>query len=130
MALHFYFDAAKTNMISEGTQVNPDTVTGNGTTGFTSELAIYVGNDSNAKDYEQVSVTAVNDDANVEVKYAPDNAGVPGAYADTLDIGIIAASGQAGDVVKIWRKVTVAAGQASQNRVNIKHRVSAQEFAV
>jgi hypothetical protein len=130
MALHFYFDAVKTNMISEGTQANPDTATGNGTTGFSSESAIYVGNDSVAKRYEQVEVTSINDDASVDVKYAPDNAGAPGVYADSLNVGEIAASGQAGDVVKIWRKVTVAAGQTSQNRVNIKHRASAQEYAV
>jgi len=130
MALHFYFDAGKSNMISEGTQANPDTVTGSGTTGFTDERAIYVGNDSAAKRYESVTVTAVNDDANVDIKYAPDNAGTPGAYADSINLPNIAAAGQAGDVVKIWRKVSVAAGQASQNRTNIKHRVTATEYAV
>lgn len=130
MALHFYFDAGKTNMISEGTQANPDTVTGSGTTGFTNELAIYVGNNSATKRYESVAVTASNDDANVDIKYALDNAGVPGAYADSINLPSMAAAGQAGDVVKIWRKVSVAAGQASQNRTNIKHRVTATEYAV
>lgn len=126
MALHFYFDDAMTNMISEGDMSNPDTATGSGTTGFTEEKAIYVGNDSAAKRYENVEVTAVNDDANVDIQYAPDNAGVPGTYVDILNVGNIAASG----VVKIWRKVIVAAGQASQNRVDIKHRVTGTEYAV
>lgn len=130
MALHFYFDAAKTNKISEGDMSKPDTVTGSGSTGFTDERAIYVGNDSAAKRYEGVTVTAVNDDANVDIKYAPDNAGVAGAYADSLNVGNIAAAGQAGDVVKIWRKVTVASGLPSQNRTNIKHRVTGTEYAV
>ncbi|MHB8182866.1 MAG: hypothetical protein ACYDDN_03820 [Candidatus Desulforudaceae bacterium] len=126
MALHFYFDEAKTNQISEGTWANPDVVTGSGTTGFARELAIYVGNDSAIKRYESVAVTAVNDDAEVDIKYAPDEAGSPGAWADTLALLDIGASG----VIKIWRKVTVAAGLPSQNRINIKHRVTCEEYAV
>lgn len=126
MALHLYFDQAMTNQISEGTMANPDEVTGDGEAGFTDELALYLGNDSAAKRYEGVQITAANDDANVDIKYAPDNNGVPGTYADTLVIGAVAASA----VIKIWRKVTVAPGQPSQNRVNIKHRITGIEYAV
>jgi hypothetical protein len=126
MPLHLYFDQAMTNQVSEGTMANPDQVTGNGQTGFTHELALYLGNPSTTKRYENVQITAVNDDANVDIKYAPDNAGVPGTYADVLTVGAVSAGG----VVKIWRKVTVAPGQAAQNRVNIKHRITGIELVV
>ncbi|NPV72086.1 MAG: hypothetical protein HPY55_15885 [Firmicutes bacterium] len=126
MPLHLYFDKAMTNQISEGTMANPDQVTGDGQAGFTHELALYLGNPSTTKRYENVQITAVNDDANVDIKYAPDNAGAPGTYADVLSVGAVSAGG----VVKIWRKVTVAPGQVAQNRVNIKHRVTGIELVV
>lgn len=126
MALHLYLDPACTNQISEGTGLNPDSCEGSGTTGFVNERKIYLKNNDPAKDYKGVSITAYNDDANVDIKYAPDASGAPGTYADSLVLPDIL---DATTVITIWRKVTVAAGQAAQNRVNIKHRVSATEYA-
>lgn len=128
--LYFYFDAAGTNKVSiGGTMGNPDITTGGGNVGYTSEAPLWVRNDSATKRYEDVTVTAVLDDAIVDKKYALDVAGSPGAYSDSINLPNIAKAGLAGDNVPIWRKVTVAAGTPSQNRVNIKHRVAATEFA-
>ncbi len=128
--LHIYANSNKTGMFSEGDGSNPDVATGNGTTGFTADRAIYIGNDSTVKRYENVVITAVNDDANVDIKFAPDVAGSPGTFSDSLNVGNIAASGQSGDVVKIWRRVIVAPGQDSQNRTNIDYKITAVEYAI
>lgn len=128
--LHIYANSNKTGMFSEGDGSNPDVATGNGTTGFTADRAIYIGNDSTVKRYENVSITAINDDANVTIKFAPDVNGSPGTFSDVLNVGNISASGQAGDVVKIWRRVIVAGNQDSQNRTNIDYRIDAIEYAV
>lgn len=127
MALHMYLDAACTNAISENTGTNPDTATGDAQLGFTDEKPLYIKNDDATKKYVQVTLTANGDDANVDIKYAPDVSGSPGTYADTISIPDIT---DATTIVKIWRKIIVAGGQPSQTRTNIKHRLIYQEQTV
>lgn len=117
-------------LVTKSNMVNPDTTTGSGTDGYTDEKALYLGNDASNKRYESVQLTAINDDSGIDIKYAPDSSGSSGTYVDTLNVGSISENGGASDVIKIWRKVIVAGGQESQERVDIKHKIQGVEYHV
>jgi hypothetical protein len=130
--LRLYLDANTTNEVSSGLLpgdpgYNPDIVEGDGGAGFASELPLYVRSDNATKRYVYVKIRALNDDENVDIKYALDNNGEPGQYADELSLPDI---NNATTIVKIWRKVVVKGGQKSQNRIDIKHEISSREYAI
>lgn len=117
-------------LVSKSNMDNPDTVTISGTTGGTDDKALYVSNDATDKRYTMVSLTAINDNADVEIEYALDESGSPGVFADSISLPNISAKGAGSDTVKIWRKVKVSPGQESQEVVEIKHKITATEYAV
>ena len=131
MALKLYADAACTSEITAG---NPDTVRKAVTqcTQMTDEKALYIKSDNAGLTYENISVTAVNDNngtttsGQVDVMYAPDNAGVAGAYVQNLNL----ANGAFGAAVKIWRKVIAPNVQAAFKKTNITHQITADEYVV
>lgn len=132
VALHFYFDEACTNQVSEGDGSNPDVAIGNGTEGFTDERPLWIKNDDPTKEYKAADgypalrITTLNDDEAVDVQYAEDDGGKAGAYSDTLDLP----DGAYTTPYKIWRRVTVQPGTPEQNRVDIKHQIRANRFAI
>ena len=123
--LHFYFDSAHTNMISEGTGANPDSSDYNGATGGADQRKLYLWNDQADKTYEDVSITAANDDANVNIQYALDNSGSPGAWAESISMP----NGDYRAAVPFWRKVITAVHGDSTTRRDITHKFTATEFA-
>lgn len=132
MALHFYFDEACTDQLSEGDRTNPDIVIGNGTEGFTDERPLWIKNDDPTREYRAVDgnpalrVFALNEDERVSIQYALDENGEPGTYSDVLDLP----DGAYTEPIKVWRKVTVQPGTSEANFVDIKHQIHAQRFAV
>lgn len=131
MALKLYADAACTSEITSG---NPDSVRKAVTQGtqMTDEKALYLKSDNAGLTYENISITAVGDNngtttsGQIDVMYAPDNAGSPGAYVQSLVI----ANGAYTTALKIWRKVIAPNVQAAFKKTNITHQITADEYVV
>jgi hypothetical protein len=123
MALKIYLDAACT---IECTPVNPDTLRSSARLGQTATVqgSIWIKSDNALLTYEDITLTADGDDANADVEYAPDNAGAPGAWAQT----IIPSNGAYAEAVRIWRRVTCPNVQGPFNRINISHELTWSEF--
>lgn len=121
--LHVFFDNARTNQISVGTQANPDAITGSGDTGFVDTKNLFLGNTSAAHYYTGSSLQAVNDDANVDVGYSLT---IGGVYTDTL---AFAGSQLSLTSLSFFRRATVASGLPATHRTDIKHRLLSTEHA-
>jgi len=122
--LHIYFDEEHTNMVSEGTGTNPDSVRISGATGGVDQRKLYLWNDDEEKTYEDVSITAANDDENVNIQYTLDINGSPGEWAESINLP----NGDYRTAVPFWRKVVVAQHEDSITRRDISHKFTAIEF--
>lgn len=127
MALGLYLNSSFTNKVSEGTGLNPDDSAGSGSTGYNENIQLWVYNDSTSKRYEDVNVTSYNDSAAFTYTYSLTETGT---YSDDIDLPDIGVLGGGSNSTSFWRKITVASGQSSQNVTNIKHRITATEYAV
>ncbi len=128
MALGLYLNSSFTNKVSENTGANPDTSAGSGSTGYDEVVQLWVYNDSTSKRYEDVNVTSYNDnDATFMYTYSLTETGT---YSDDIDLPDIGVLGGGSNSTSFWRKITVASGQSSQNVTNIKHKITATEYAV
>jgi len=125
--LGIYFDAAHTDKLSEsGAGTNPDITRLNGAVGGVEEKKLYVWNDNAAaKTYEEIYVTAANDDEQFKVEYAADDAGAPGTFSDAISLP----NGDFATAVPFWRRVTIAVQADSVTRRDIKHNLNAIEYA-
>jgi hypothetical protein len=125
IALKLYLDSGFTQEVTQGTEVTPDIAHGSGTVGFTAKRQLWVKNDTALKYYESISVTAVNDTADIAVTYsATEN----GSYTDSLALSNVGALGGGSDNTTFWRKVVVASSVAQQNKTNIDHRITSTEY--
>jgi len=124
MALKLYLDSGFTDEISQGANTNPDTCSGNGTTGFTSKRQLWLYNDDNEKIYQDISIITINDTSDIDISYSITEDGV---YTDNLSLSNITECGGSNDYDTFWRKVVVSSGNIQQNLITIKHRVNAKE---
>lgn len=125
MSLKFYEDSA---MATEINDVNPDVVreaVAQGTD-MVEERQIYIGSDDSTLTYEDILVETANDfpdtvnSGQIDVLYAPDNAGVAGTYSQTLSM-----SNQDFDPsIPIWRKVVAPNVQDAFKIENIQHQIN------
>lgn len=125
MGLKLYFDAECTQ---EVTATNPDTVHKAVVSGadMTDERSLWIKSDDLALTYENIALTSQGDDAQVDVKYAADNNGSPGVYADSLSLP----NGDFAAAVRVWRKVTAPSVTAAFKRTNINHALTWDEYVV
>lgn len=124
--LGIYFDEAHNNKLSEGDGSNPDITIVNGETGGSEERKLFIWNDNAAnKTYENVRITAKNSDADFKVEYAFDEGGAPGTFSSAITLP----NGDFANSVPFWRKVTIAPQDDSITRRDIKHKLTADEFA-
>jgi hypothetical protein len=100
--------------------------------GSTVEMKLYLFNDNSAKRYESISIDPTDTTSTDEsswIQLAPDNAGSAGTYltgGTSLSMANISdTSGHA-----FWVKVTTPSVADSQNKSDIKLKVSGTEFAV
>lgn len=130
MALRLYHDVAATTEI---TAANPDVVHRAVAQGQTlvDERPIYVKSDNPNLTYENVSIDGVGDvdgasqSGQVDVLYAPDANGSPGAYVQTLALP----NGDYAQPYKVWRKVTSPNVQQAFNVTTIQHNLQWHEYA-
>lgn len=125
MGLRMYFDAECTQEI---TATNPDTIHKAVVSGadMTDERSLWIKSDDIALTYENIVLTAQGDDAQVDVKYATDNNGSPGVYADSLSLP----NGAFATAVRVWRKVTALNVTAAFKRTNINHILTWNEYVI
>lgn len=121
--LHLFFDNARTNQISEATQLNPDAITGSGDTGFVDTDNLFLGNNGATNYYTGTALEARQDDANVDVGYA---LLVGGPYTDILNF---AGQQNSNTSVSFFRRATVVSGLPATHRTDIKHRITSTEHA-
>jgi hypothetical protein len=124
MALKLYLDSGFTDEISQGANTNPDTCSGNGTTGFTSKRQLWLYNDDVEKTYRNIIITAINDTSDIDITYSTTEDGL---YTDSLNLADISECGGINDNNMFWRNVVVSSGSVQQNLMTIKHRVVAME---
>ncbi|MGE5594325.1 MAG: hypothetical protein ACM3X3_11700 [Betaproteobacteria bacterium] len=125
MGLRLYLDAACTQ---EVTATNPDAVHKAVVSGvdMTDERSLWIKSDDVALTYENIVLTSQGDDAQVDVKYAADNNGAPGTYADSLSLP----NGDFAAAVRVWRKVTAPNVTATFKRTNINHSLTWDEYVI
>ena len=125
MGLRIYLDPECTKEIADA---NPDSirkaVVFNAT--MTDEISLYVKSDDPTLAYENVSITALNDDIQLDAKYALDESGTPGEYQDALKLP----SGLYDPPVRIWRKVTAPDVTAAFRRTDVKHSLVWDEYVI
>lgn len=129
MALKISKNVGLTDIVSD---VNPIT-TQHPISGSTVELKLFLFNDNSAKKYEEVSIDPIDEtstDESTWIKLAPDNAGVAGTYLSG-GVALTMANISDSNVAKpFWVKITTPTVADSQNKNDIKLRVSGKEFAV
>lgn len=118
-----------TDVVSDA---NPVT-TQHPTTGSSQEVRLWLFNDDATKTYQSITIkptdTTGSDESNW-FQLAPDNAGAAGTYG-AASAALNMANVTAANVgTPFWLKVTVPAGQAVQNKSDIKLTVNYTEFAV
>ena len=123
MGLRLYYDPECTNEI---TNENPDSIRKPTIFGETlvTELEIYIKSDDITLIYENISFTALNDDAQVDVKYALDKEGTPGEYHDELQLP----DGVYHDPIRVWRKISAPDVTAAFRRTDIQHSLNWDEY--
>lgn len=123
-------NAELTNLVSiDGT--NPVSTT-HTSTGSTQEVRLWLFNDNAAKRYESIIIDPIdetNTDESTWVQLAPDNAGSPGNY---LSLGAPLSMSNISDMTgkPFWVKVTTPSVADSQNKTDIKLKVTSTEFAI
>lgn len=127
MALRLYMDSSCTQPVSTDL-TTPDTThqaVASGST-LTEQRSLWIKTDDATKTYENVVLTASGDDANADYQYAPDNAGSPGTWANSLSLS----DGAYSSAVRVWRRVQCANVTAAFTRTDIKHSLTWDEYAV
>jgi hypothetical protein len=114
-----YFDEACTQLVAcsvdgveqpGGTNVwASDLEMFNGTTGETRQKQLWLKNADATVKYTGITITAQGEDAARDLGYAPDNAGVPGTWAETLAM----ADGAYATAAPFWTRCILAAGTAT-----------------
>lgn len=129
--LHLYYDQAHTQPVPDnvGAVGTADVFQGNSSTGeTTTPVQRWVWNDESAtRRYEGIQLTALNDTADINIQYAPDNAGSPGGFVETLNL----ADGDYATPVPVWVQVVFAGGKTEPVTITTaKHRIIiAREYA-
>lgn len=111
MSLRMFLDSACTNELSSGNGTNPWADRYDGTNGATRQHRIWFKSDDATATYANVNVTATGDTAAIDLQFAPDNAGTPGAFVQSLAL----ANGPYTTAGVFWVKGIVAAGTPRQN---------------
>jgi hypothetical protein len=114
-----YFDEACTQLVAcavdtveqpGGTKVwASDVERFNGTTGETRQKQLWLKNADATVSYTGITITATGEDAARDLEYAPDNAGVPGTWAETLNM----ADGAYTTATPFWARCILASGTPS-----------------
>lgn len=103
------------------------------TTGSVVEVRLFLYNDNATKRYESITIDPIDEtstDESTWVQLAPDNAGAAGTYLTPSSPLSMANISDANVGKPFWMKVTTPAVTDSQNKSDIKLRVSSMEFAV
>lgn len=83
---------------------------------------LFIRNTSTLTYFEDVSISATNNNDNIEVKYSlTEN----GKYYSSLSLPNINYSGQTGDNISFWRKISIIGNISHQNIINISHNIIA-----
>lgn len=131
MALRIYHDA---NGTQEITSTNPDTAhqaVPSGQT-LTHDKAIYIKSDDANLTYENILIDALGDtdgatqSGQVDVLYAPDVNGAPGAFSQTLTLP----NGTYQTAYKIWRRVVAPNVTGAFRITTINHQLTWDEYVV
>lgn len=109
MTLKLSKNQALTDIVSEDS-ANPVTTT-HQAAGSSQEVKLFLYNNEPAKAYSNVTVAPLTIG---EVQVAPDIAGAPGAYADTIPLTVSAPN----TAVPFWLKVTT--GPLTENKTDLR----------
>ncbi len=123
-------NTAVTDLLSTNTGLNPDLISGNGTTGFTVDTTLYVGNQaSSGFKYDSVTITEQSDSGSINISY--NTSSILGPYSDG-PVTIVGSGSYItpGNYVPVYRRCIVTAGQAAQHVTTMKHRLDYTEHAV
>lgn len=125
MPLRMFFDQQATLVVRDNwgpTEGQPDAYEGPGAGGEVTALRYIYNTEHATKRYEQITLSAYQDDAVTDLKYALDNGGVPGTFLDTLTLP----DGDYATPYPVWVKVIFAPTAQPILKTTVKHWIQAQ----
>jgi hypothetical protein len=94
-----------------------------GTTGETRQKQLWLKNSDATVKYTGIAITAQGEDAARDLEYAPDVAGVPGTWAETLDM----ADGTYATATPFWTRCILASGTGTGVLTGADPRIACTE---
>ena len=120
-----YFDQNATQLVRDNWEPSagaPDAYEGPGAGGEVIAKRYLYNPEHATKTYEGVTLSAYQDDAITDLKYALDEGGQPGAFVDILNLP----DGDYATPFPVWVKVIFAPTGEPLKRTHIKHWIQAQ----